>query len=134
MVVVANTSPINYLVLIGQIEILPRLYTRIAIPPAVLEELKRPAAPEPVRDWATHPPSWLEILTAKSIVSIARLDPGETEAIALAIEIQAEVLLIDEQTGRQEAARRGLKVAAWKTSSMAASTVPSTRPRKRPVT
>jgi predicted nucleic acid-binding protein len=111
MVVVADTSPINYLVLIGQIEILPGLYNRVVIPPAVLRELKHPAAPEPVRDWSAHPPDWLEVLTPKNVVSIARLDLGEAEAIALATEINAEVLLIDEQAGRQEAARRGLKVA-----------------------
>jgi predicted nucleic acid-binding protein len=52
MVVVADTSPINYLVLIGQIDLLIRLYTRILIPPAVLAELKNPLAPKPVRDWA----------------------------------------------------------------------------------
>jgi predicted nucleic acid-binding protein len=46
MVVVADTSPINYLVLIAQINLLPRLYTRILIPPAVLAELKHPLAPE----------------------------------------------------------------------------------------
>jgi hypothetical protein len=46
MVVVADTSPINYLVLIDQIQILPRLYTRILILTAVLSELKHPVAPE----------------------------------------------------------------------------------------
>jgi len=111
MVVVADTSPINYLVLIGQIEILPRLYTEILIPHAVLEELKHPVAPEPVRDWAAYPPSWLQVLTPKRSLTIEQLDLGETAAIALAIEMHAEVLLIDDQAGRQEAARRGLKVA-----------------------
>lgn len=111
MVVVADTSPVNYLVLIGQIEILPRLYTRIPIPPAVLAELNHPAAPEPVRHWAAHPPGWLEVLTPKSRVNITQLDPGESEAIALATEMHVEVLLIDERAGRQEAARRGLKIA-----------------------
>jgi len=48
MVVVADTSPINYLVLIEQIDLLTRLYTRILIPPAVLAELKHPLAPKPV--------------------------------------------------------------------------------------
>ena len=111
MVVVADTSPINYLVLIGQIEILPRLYTEILIPHAVLEELKHPVAPEPVRDWAAYPPNWLQVLTPKRSLTLEQLDLGETEAIALAIEMHAEVLLIDDQAGRQEAARRGLKVA-----------------------
>jgi predicted nucleic acid-binding protein len=111
MVVVADTSPVNYLILIGQIEILHRLYTRILIPPAVLDELKHRVAPEPVQNWAAQPPHWLEVVTPKSSFSAAQLDRGESEAIALAIEMQADVLLIDEQAGRQEAARRGLKVA-----------------------
>ena len=111
MVVVADTSPVNYLVLIGQIEILPRLYKRILIPPAVLDELKHPLAPEPVRNWAAQPPGWLEVLTPIGRVDIAQLDLGESEAIALATEMHVDVLLIDEQAGRQEAIRRGLKVA-----------------------
>src|SRR6266478_6379354 len=111
MVVVADTSPINYLVLIGQIEILPRLYSRILIPPAVLGELKHQVAPKPVRDWVANPPTWLEVLAPKSSFTIAQLDLGESEAIALAMEMHAALLLIDEQAGPQEAARRGLKVA-----------------------
>lgn len=73
--------------------------------------MKHPVAPEPVRNWAASPPIWLEVLTPKSSVGIAQLDPGESQAIALATEMYAEVLLIDEQAGRQEATRRGLKVA-----------------------
>jgi predicted nucleic acid-binding protein len=110
MVVVADTSPINYLVLIEQIDLLTRLYTRILIPPAVLAELKHPLAPKPVRDWACDTPKWLEVLSPKDSLTLARLDLGETEAIALATEMHAEVLLIDEQAGRQEAVRRGLRV------------------------
>ena len=45
MVVVADTSPVNYLVLIGHIEILPRLYNRVLIPTALLDELQHPLAP-----------------------------------------------------------------------------------------
>jgi predicted nucleic acid-binding protein len=111
MVVVADTTPVNYLVLIGQIEILPQLYARILIPPAVLEELKHPVAPEAVREWSAHPPSWLEVLTPRSSVHVTQLDLGESQAIALAIEMRVEVLLMDEQAGRQEAVRCGLKVA-----------------------
>jgi predicted nucleic acid-binding protein len=97
MVVVADTSPINYLVLIEQIDLLTRLYTRILIPPAVLAELKHPLAPKPVSDWACDPPKWLEVLSPKDSLTLAQLDLGETEAIALATEMHAEVLLIDEQ-------------------------------------
>ena len=111
MVVVADTSPVNYLVLIAQIDVLRHLYTRILIPPAVLEELRHPAAPKPVREWADSAPNWVEVLSPKSRLILAQLDPGESEAIALATEVHAEVLLIDEQARRQEALRRGLKVA-----------------------
>ena len=110
MVVVADTSPINYLVLIEQIDLLTRLYTRILIPPAVLAELKHPLAPKPVRAWCDTP-KWIEILSPKDTLVLAQLDLGESEAISLATELHAEVLLIDEQAGRQEAVRRGLKVA-----------------------
>jgi predicted nucleic acid-binding protein len=111
MVVVADTSPINYLVLIAQVDLLSQLYTRILIPPAVLAELKHPLAPKPVRDWVDNAPKWLEVLSPRSSLTLAQLDLGECEAIALATEVHAEVVLIDEQAGRLEAARRGLKVA-----------------------
>jgi predicted nucleic acid-binding protein len=91
MLVVVDTSPINYLVLIGQIEILLRLYNRILIPPAVLGELNHPVAPKPVRDWAANPPTWLEVLVPKSSFTIAQLDLGESQAIALAMEMHAAV-------------------------------------------
>jgi len=111
MVIVADTSPINYLVLIDQIGILPRLYTRVLIPPAVFDELTHPAAPSPVRDWTEHHPIWLEVVSPKNTVALAQLDLGESQAIALAGELGAGVVLIDELAGRQEAQRRGLKVA-----------------------
>src|ERR1700730_11192362 len=84
---------------------------RILIPPAVLAELKHPVAPKPVRDWADNPPVWVEVLSPKSSLILAQLDLGESEAIALATEVHADVVLIDEQAGRQEAIRRGMRVA-----------------------
>ena len=77
----------------------------------MLTELKHPVAPKPVRDWAQNAPEWVEVLSPKSRLILAQLDLGESEAIALATEVHAEVVLIDEQAGRQEAVRRGLKVA-----------------------
>ncbi len=65
MIVIAETSPINYLVLIEQIEALPKLYGRILVPPSVCEELKRVRTPEVVRLWIADPPSWLEIVAPK---------------------------------------------------------------------
>jgi predicted nucleic acid-binding protein len=89
MVVVADTSPINYLVLIAHIDVLQQLYGRILIPPAVLAELRHPVAPKPVRDWADRAPKWVEVLSPKSNLFLAQLDPGENEAIALATEVHA---------------------------------------------
>jgi predicted nucleic acid-binding protein len=111
VIVVADTSPINYLVLIEQIELLPRLYIRVLIAPAVAEELQHPLAPKPVRDWIGKQPDWLEVLSPRNGLILDYLDLGEGQAIALATEMNAEVLLMDEQAGRLEAARRGLKVA-----------------------
>lgn len=111
MIVVADTSPINYLILIDQIAILEVLYGRILIPHAVHEELLSLKAPLSVRAWAKNPPGWLELLSPSTGLHppVARLDRGETEAIALAEELHADWLLIDEAAGRNEAAKRGLQ-------------------------
>ena len=77
----------------------------------MLAELKHPAAPRRVQDWAVNVPDWVEVLSPKSSLVLGQLDLGESEAIALAAEVHADVVLMDEQAGRQEAVRRGLKVA-----------------------
>jgi predicted nucleic acid-binding protein len=111
MIVVADTSPINYLILIRQINLLQQLYAQILIPSAVLKELKHPAAPKNVRDWATDAPPWVEVLDPKTKVALPRLETGESDAIALATEIHAQLILMDDYAGRKEASRKGLKVA-----------------------
>lgn len=52
MRVIADSSPICCLVLIGEIELLPRLFSRIVLPEAVLDELSAEGSPAPVRQWA----------------------------------------------------------------------------------
>jgi predicted nucleic acid-binding protein len=84
---------------------------RILVPAAVLAELKHPLAPKPVQDWVANAPAWVEVLSPKSSPTPSQLDPGESEAIELAAEVHADVVLMDERAGRQEAVRRGLKVA-----------------------
>jgi predicted nucleic acid-binding protein len=112
MIVVADTSPINYLVLIKEIEILPRLYGKVVIPQTVREELLHPVAAEIVRTWTAQAPAWLEIRTpAKSPdPSLARLDRGERDAIMLAAELHADQLIVDDREGRRLAEERGITV------------------------
>jgi predicted nucleic acid-binding protein len=62
MIVVADTSPVNYLNRIGVIDVLGPLYTRVLIPQTVADELKKEKAPAAVRTWIAQPPEWLEVL------------------------------------------------------------------------
>jgi predicted nucleic acid-binding protein len=108
-VVVADTSPINYLVLIGEIRLLQQLYHRVVVPTDVFVELTDVGSPAEVRGWATEHHSWIEIRSApRPAPTLMGLDAGEASAIALA-ELETDVLLlIDESAGRLEASRRGI--------------------------
>ena len=109
MVVVADTSPINYLILIGQIDVLPMLYRRILIPPAVLAELSHRLAPKPVREWAADAPAWLEIVGPKIALVLPKLDRGETEAIALATEVHTNAVAHRRTSGEAGSASPRIK-------------------------
>jgi predicted nucleic acid-binding protein len=112
MIVVADTSPLNYRVLIGEGELLYQLYGRVLIPPAVLSELLDPGAPSTVVEWVRRRPGWLEIrkVTVHLQETAEGLDLGESEAMALAEENRPDVLLLmDEERGRREARHRNLR-------------------------
>lgn len=109
MIVVSDTSPLNYLVLINTIDVLPSLFHEVYVPPKVMEELRQPKTPELVKHWADSPPAWLKILAPTTPFSAdARIDPGESQAIALAKQLQATALLIDDKKGRRVARQEGL--------------------------
>ena len=112
MIVVADTTPLNYLILIGHAEVLSDLYRRVLIPQAVFEELHAQSAPTVVRAWVSNHPSWLEVQQVSFIsdAALEALDAGEREAIMLAEQVSADLLLIDEREGRREAIRRNLSV------------------------
>jgi predicted nucleic acid-binding protein len=112
MVVVADTSPINYLVLIGELEVLPRTFGVITIPDSVFEELLQPAAPSECQSWKLGRPNWLEIRTPTRAPDplLEYLGRGERDAIALSIELGAEQLLMDDKQSRIEARKRRLPV------------------------
>ena len=111
MIVVSDTSPLNYLVLIGAIDVLPTLFTDVHTPPEVIAELLHPRTPDIVRLWAQSPPAWLHI-TRATLPPPAHpgLGAGETQAIALAKQLHAAYVLIDERDGTKAALDEGLTV------------------------
>lgn len=113
MIVVADSSPLHYLILLEQAALLHRLYGDVLVPEDVAIELRAAGAPKPVRAWMVRPPSWIEIIQvpAAEIASVAgELDQGERAAIALAERVRADLILIDETDGRTEAMRRNFRV------------------------
>ncbi|HEY9650848.1 MAG TPA: DUF3368 domain-containing protein [Coleofasciculaceae cyanobacterium] len=112
MIVVSDTSPICYLLLINQIEILQVLYNVITIPQTVADELSASESPSVVKNWMTQPPDWLQIQANTTIQSLEleKLDPGEREAILLAEQLQANLVILDDKAARRIALERGLKI------------------------
>jgi len=112
MIVVADASPLQYLVLIEEVQILRALYGRVLTPQAVVRELTQPRTPEVVSGWIAEPSDWLGVRTLSGPLAEfpTTLGAGEREAISLAEELRAEVLLIDDGAGRREAKRRRLAI------------------------
>ncbi len=110
MIVVSDTSPLNYLVLIGADQVLPSLFGQVLTPPEVLAEMQHTKAPPQVSAWAQRPPAWLEVRSPQSTPGFPGLGPGESAAIALAQECEAAAILIDERDGTAVAQQLGLVV------------------------
>ena len=113
MIVVSNASPVVNLAAVNQLELLRRLYQRVLIPEAVFRELRASGLPQ-FRGGGEAEISWLAPRTVanRALVSslLLELDGGEAEAIALATEAGADLLLIDERRGRRIAGSLGLRV------------------------
>lgn len=97
MIVVADTSPLNYLVLLGKVYLLNEIYAHVLIPPAVLSELCHSGAPKQVRNWAFDLPDWAQLSSEVAVdPTLPRtLGPGECEAISLAMSVSATFVLLD---------------------------------------
>jgi predicted nucleic acid-binding protein len=111
--VVADTGPLNYLVLIDSIELLPKLFTKVHTPAAVRAELLDPDAPALVRAWVAQPPPWLDVRSVSTVIddpAWRALDIGEREALVLARELSAELVLMDDRAGVAVAQQQGLTV------------------------
>lgn len=110
MIVVADSSPLNFIIRLGQADILPTLFEQVAIPPAVASELAAHPTPPEVRAVLASPPPWLTIIAPTAIERIGGIDPGEEAAISLARQLRAAALLIDDKDGRRAATSRGVPV------------------------
>ncbi len=112
MIIVSDTSPINNLAAIHALQLLQQLYETVIIPEAVYRELTDPNFPVAgAREVQTL--EWIQTRSVSESAIIEalsyELDRGEAEAIALALELQADQVLIDERRGRLVAARLNLR-------------------------
>lgn len=112
MIVVSDTSPLCYLLLIDLIEVLPQLFERVIIPQKVRDELLAADAPKVVREWIFQPPNWLEVqtITGQFDPALNQLDMGEQEAITLAIQLKVDLILLDDLAARRVATGLQLEI------------------------
>ena len=112
MTVVSDTSPVNYLAQIGQERLLQALFGEITIPSSVLAELSHASAPLEIQRLLSQRPAWLNVAQFETAApaELGHLGRGERDAILLAVELRAGLVLIDESRGRQAAEKLGLAV------------------------
>lgn len=106
MIVISDTSPITSLAAIGKLDLLQKVYGTIIIPQGVYNEMANLAYEVPgTKEVKTL--DWIETKTVSNLALVEQLktelDQGESEAIALAIELKADLLIIDENPGRNVA-------------------------------
>lgn len=111
-IVVVDTGPLRYLILICRVGVLPRLFGVVSVPATVAGELRHPNSPAAVRAWTAAPPPWFTVHPdpAELASGLRRLDPGEQAAIALAQVLGARLLLMDDRAGVAAARERGFRV------------------------
>jgi len=108
MIVVSDTTPIHYLILIEREFILPTLLGELLVPDEVLQEIRHPNAPLSVRAWSESIPDWVVARSDNIKNVILGLGAGENAAINIAVEVGAEAILVDDRRGIREATIRGL--------------------------
>lgn len=113
MIVVADTSVLNYLIRMKRVELLRTLFGRVVIAHAVRDELLASNAPVEVRAWAQSFVEWIDVESAMLAESTLpkRLGAGERETIEVARKLAASEVLMDDQPGRLAAESVGLHVS-----------------------
>ena len=114
MIVISDTTPLRYLIEIEQVHILETLFGKIIIPKKVAEELQHPKTPHQVKSWMQALPDWLEVRKADLtfFTPQKKIDDGEREAFALALELNADAVLLDDKYALTEAKRLNLQTIA----------------------
>lgn len=110
MLVIADSSPLIALVNINHVDVLPALFGSVTIPPHVADELRSANRPLAIREFIAANPPWLHIRSPKSNTPISPLHAGEAAAINLAMELKADLLLIDDMVGRKAAVQRSIRL------------------------
>ena len=111
MIVVSDSSPLIALSRIKALELLKSLYTQVFIPQAIYHEVVQEGKGREGSE-AVASASWIQVRSVQDSIAVEllqeQLDRGESEAIVLALELAASLLLIDEARGRRVAQSRGL--------------------------
>ena len=112
MIIVSDTSPVSNLILIERLDILRELFSEIIIPPSVDGEIR--ALKQFGKDLTVYENAvWIKVSAPKNLQKAqhlqANLDEGEAQAIALALEINCDLLLMDERIGTNIARQEGLQ-------------------------
>ena len=109
--IVSNTTPIISLLKLNRLKLLQKLYTQIYIPTAVFNEIEAGKTKGYYKDLSKI--DWIDISEIKdkqAVKYFLDLDAGEAEAIVLATEIDADLIILDEKLGRFHAKHADLKV------------------------
>ncbi|WP_296620264.1 DUF3368 domain-containing protein [Marivirga sp.] len=109
--VVSNTTPIISLLKLDKLDLLQKLYNQISIPKAVLNEIEAGKNKVYYKDLSKI--EWINInpiQDTNALKYFLDLDDGEAEAIVLATEIEADLIIIDEKLGRFHAKHADLKI------------------------
>lgn len=111
-IVVSNTTPLIALAWIRRLDLLPTLFTAVHIPEAVRDEIKRKPQAAGVAELESS--NWLTVKPVTNLIAVEllldQLDEGESQAIVLAHELRADLLLMDERRGRRRASQSGITV------------------------
>src|SRR6266850_130428 len=102
MIVISDTTPLNYLILIERIEILRQLYEQVVIPQGVINEMLSTDSPLAVSQWAINPPTWTTVKPVSTVsnTQVDGIEEGERQAIILAEELGADLVLLDDLRAR----------------------------------